>query len=62
MNREIDNGYCSCGGRVESAETTDEEEEKYGCGRRGCCVMTYQCKGCETRFIFELNAPEMTYE
>ena len=56
--REVDYVLCSCGGEVEEVETTDEEDKKYGCSRKGCCAVAFQCKKCQTRFLFALNAPE----
>ena len=61
MNREINAVFCSCGSKVEESEPTLEDEEKYGCGRAGCCVREFWCFGCGTRFVFVLEAPEPDY-
>lgn len=50
---------CSCGGEVKEVETTDEEEEIYGCTFKQCCVNAFQCQKCNTRFTFELEAPDI---
>ena len=61
MNRKIANIYCSCGGQPSEVDTTDKEEELYGCQTKGCCVRAYTCSECNTRWLFELNAPEMDW-
>ena len=55
---EIDKIICSCGGEVEQVKTTDDEEEKYGCHRRECCVKALKCKKCGVRWTLDLCAPE----
>lgn len=63
MNREIEKIHCSCGGEPTEVITTEAERRLYGCSRdnkvTSCCVMSYQCKGCTVRWVFDLAAPEM---
>lgn len=50
---------CACGGFADAVETTDDEEDKYGCGRRGCCCSAFKCRVCGKRLIAWFPAPEM---
>lgn len=59
MDRNIEEVFCSCGGKVTEVDTTDEEEKQYGCNRRRqCCVRAWKCDKCSTRWTFSLEAPE----
>ena len=59
--RDVANINCSCGGEVHESDPSEEEEGKYGCGRSACCVSAMQCDKCGTRFVFNLEAPEMEW-
>ena len=56
--REVNIALCSCGGKFHEVDPTDEEEKKYGCSCKGCCVEAIQCDKCNTRITLALNAPE----
>ncbi len=55
--REIDEGNCTCGGKVDRVEPT-KEEDKRNCPR-GCCLIVLECDKCNTRFCLELESPDM---
>lgn len=57
--RFVKKSICSCGGDVYEVETVSEEEVKYGCGRKGCCIRAFQCKKCNVRFLLKIDAPEI---
>lgn len=59
IRRAHDGIKCDCGGYAEKAEATEEEEEKYGCGRQGCCSRAFVCAVCGTRWVGSAEAPEM---
>jgi hypothetical protein len=61
-NRDVENAFCSCGGKFHSVEPTEQEEKKYGCSSKKCCVAAIQCDKCNTRVTFELCAPEMEFD
>ena len=48
-----------CGGYMKPVETTDEEEKKLGCGRRGCCALAFECIRCGCRQTITQPSPEM---
>lgn len=58
-SREINEILCSCGGKPVEAQPTIEEEKEYGCGRSGCCVKVFCCPLCGTRWVFDLESPEV---
>jgi len=53
--RPIERATCSCGGTVAETEPTADEEK----GRCSCCIRVLRCEKCGTRFVLELEAPEM---
>jgi hypothetical protein len=57
--RDVESIHCSCGGNAEEVVPNEEEEKKYGCGSKWCCVTAFECEKCHTRFTVALNAPEM---
>jgi hypothetical protein len=48
-----------CGGYAEEVEVTGYEDNKYGCGRFGCCSAAFVCCLCGSRIVGSREAPEM---
>lgn len=53
-----------CGGLCEASDFTTAEAKEYGCGRDsapnyGCCVASFTCTVCGTRYIGTKLAPDM---
>ena len=59
MSRNADGIKCECGGYADSADVTDAEERRYGCGRPGCCSRAFVCAKCGARIVGTAEAPEM---
>jgi hypothetical protein len=55
----MDHLICQCGGSFEDSPPTAEEEEKYGCGRPGCCVGAAICDKCGHRITISRPSPEV---
>ena len=49
---------CLCGGYAKQTEVTEEEDKKYGCGRRNCCSVAFCCMLCGNRLVGSSEAPE----
>lgn len=50
---------CTCNGYAERVDCTDEEDRKYGCGRKRCCAVAFVCRVCGKRLVGSYEAPEM---
>jgi len=51
---------CSeCDGYAKQILATEEEEAKFGCGRKGCCLCVFWCLVCNHRSLTFIEAPEM---
>ena len=48
---------CTCGGYAKETNVTDEEDKKYGCGRRNCCSVAFCCILCGNRLVGSSEAP-----
>ena len=48
-----------CGGYACEVEVTQAEDNKYGCGRFGCCSAAFVCGLCKSRIVGRREAPEM---
>lgn len=59
VKRGVEGIQCACGGYAEKVVVTNEEENRYGCGRQGCCARAFVCKLCGTRWVGGAEAPEM---
>lgn len=55
--------YCCCTGdvptEVQEDRTTDDEDKKYGCPRKGCCAFAMKCPKCGTRWLLKLEPPDL---
>ena len=60
--KDINKIICSCGGEAERKKTSKEEESKYGCNRKECCVNAYECNKCKVRWTFTFDAPEPMWD
>ena len=49
---------CSCGGYAKETKVTEEEDNKYGCGRSNCCSVAFCCMLCGNRLVGSSQAPE----
>lgn len=50
---------CACGGYADKVDATDDEDDRYGCGRLGCCLGAFKCRLCGKRLLARFPAPEM---
>lgn len=51
---------CKCGGFAEEVSCSQEEIQKYGCGRSySCCSRAFVCCLCKIRWVGTAEAPEM---
>lgn len=63
IDRETKAIECGCGGYAGIVDCTEDECNKYGCGRdvpgRECCARAFVCKICGKRFVGAAPAPDM---
>lgn len=60
MDRDAEGVPCDCGGYANSVACTQEERDKFGCGRSwDCCSRAFVCRICGTRIVGSARAPEM---
>jgi hypothetical protein len=50
---------CECRGYTDRVDCTPDEEQKFGCGRTGCCARAFVCRVCKVRIVGSADAPEM---